>query len=66
MAASPGALTQRRRRVIRIWLWIVGVLAGFVAAAVAVHLFWKPLDVIWFTMLRRIEIFLPILASPSV
>ena len=25
----------------------------------AVHFFWKPLDILWFTLLRRIEVLMP-------
>ena len=54
---------DRRRRAIRIWLWIIGVSATLVGGALAVHFFWRPLDVIWFTLLRRIELLLPVLSS---
>jgi uncharacterized protein involved in exopolysaccharide biosynthesis len=54
---------DRRRRAIRIWFWIIGVSAALVGGALAVHFFWRPLDVIWFTLLRRIELLLPVLSS---
>ena len=67
LASIPFIETRadRRRRAMRIWLWILGVLIALAAGAAAVHFFWKPLDVIWFTLLRRIEILLPLLTSPE-
>ena len=33
--------------------------ACLVLGVVAVHLFVKPLDLIWFTLLRKLELYLP-------
>jgi hypothetical protein len=67
LAVIPYIETQadRRRRVRRVWIWILGVIAFLVAGAAAVHFFWKPLDILWFTLLRRIEILMPALNLPA-
>ncbi len=43
---------RRRRR----WLLSVTIVASIVAAIMAVHLFYKPLDVLWYLVLRRLDI----------
>ena len=54
----PVAAEQRRRG--RIWYWVGGGLVVLlVLAAVAVHLFVKPLDLVWFILLRKLEAYLP-------
>ncbi len=42
-----------RRAVARAW---VGAVTGVVALALAVHFLYRPLDIVWFTMLRRMGI----------
>ena len=48
---------QRRRK--RLWLLIGGSLAAIIGAALAVHLLFMPLDVLWFMIMRRIDLMLP-------
>lgn len=62
MAVIPyiGVAAERRRRVWRRYLIAGGVLLSLVLAAAAVHLFVKPLDLIWFMLLRKLEAYLPI------
>lgn len=54
-----GVPAERRRRVWRLLLLAVAAVALVAAAVVAVHLFVKPLDLLWFTLLRKLELYLP-------
>ena len=56
---------DRHRRTRRIRVWIAGVVIALVVGIAAVHFFWKPLDILWFILLRRIEVLLPILTGPA-
>lgn len=56
---------DRRRRAARLWLWILGVSGAVVAGAAAVHFFWMPLDILWFTLVRRIQVLMPASAQPT-
>ena len=58
LAAIPVIRTREeiagaRRAVTRVWL---GAVTGVIALALAVHFLYRPLDIVWFTMLRRMGI----------
>lgn len=61
MAVIPyiGTAVERRRRAWRRYLLAGGTLVVLVLAALAVHVFVKPLDVIWFMLLSKFEGYLP-------
>lgn len=61
MAAIPyiGIAAERRRRVLRRYLLAIGAVLGLALVAVAVHIFVKPLDVIWFMLLTKFEAYFP-------
>jgi uncharacterized protein involved in exopolysaccharide biosynthesis len=50
---------EQRRRLRRRLLLVAAATACLVIGVVAVHLFVKPLDLIWFTLLRKLELYLP-------
>lgn len=54
-----GVAAEQRRRVWRRRLLVTGILLGLVLAALALHLFVKPLDLLWFMLLRKLELYLP-------
>jgi hypothetical protein len=62
MAVIPyiGTAAERRRRAWRRYLFIGGFVSVIALAVLAVHLFVKPLDLIWFMLLRKFEDYLPI------
>ena len=47
---------DRARRRMFVWFSWTGSLAGLVLAALAVHIFVKPLDVVWLILLRRLGV----------
>lgn len=65
MAVIPyiGTAAERRRRIWRRYLFAGGVLLSLVLAALAIHLFVKPLDLLWFMLLRKLESYLPMLTA---
>jgi uncharacterized protein involved in exopolysaccharide biosynthesis len=54
-----GTRAEQRRRLRRRLLLAAAVAACLVIGIVAVHLFVKPWDLIWFTLLRKLELYLP-------
>jgi uncharacterized protein involved in exopolysaccharide biosynthesis len=50
---------ERRRRVRRRVLLAGIAVVGLLGAVAAVHFFVKPLDLLWFTLLRKLELYLP-------
>lgn len=67
LAVIPYIHTQadHRRRIRRLSLLIGGSLAAVIGAVVAVHFFFMPLDVLWFTLMRRLDRALPLLSEWS-
>ncbi len=55
LALVPRIFTEREMRAARRrkWYGLTGALAGCVTAAVAVHMLYRPLDILWVTALRR-------------
>jgi uncharacterized protein involved in exopolysaccharide biosynthesis len=55
LAAIPRIVTraesERRKRVVR-YSW-QGAVVGIIALAAAVHFLWRPLDVVWLSLIRR-------------
>jgi uncharacterized membrane protein YfcA len=47
---------DRRRRIRRRVLWVLGTLAAIATALALVHFLYRPLDVIWFSVLRRLDL----------
>ena len=47
---------DRRRRIRSRILWVAGSLAVVTIALVLVHFLYRPLDVLWFSVLRRLEL----------
>ncbi|TCT21504.1 Wzz/FepE/Etk N-terminal domain-containing protein [Thiobaca trueperi] len=56
---------DHRRRVKRLSLLIGGSFAALVGMALAVHFLFMPLDVLWFTLMRRLDRALPMLSECS-
>jgi hypothetical protein len=55
------AVPAERRRQTRRRLWFAGAAAAsIVLGIVMVHFFVKPLDLLWFTLLRKLELYLPL------
>ena len=56
LAAVPRIITRADRRTAarRRWLAILATAAGCVVGVVLTHLFYRPLDVLWFTALRHL------------
>jgi uncharacterized protein involved in exopolysaccharide biosynthesis len=53
-------LAAERRRRARRRIWTLGAAAASIVVGIAlVHLFVKPLDILWFTLLRKLELYLP-------
>lgn len=50
---------EQRRRLRRRLLLAAAAVACLVIGVVAVHLFVKPLDLLWFTLLRKLDLYLP-------
>ena len=67
LAVIPYIETEadRRRRTERRRLWVVGVAIALMAGTAAVHFFWMPLDLLWLTLLGRIEVLMPMLFRPG-
>jgi hypothetical protein len=67
LAAIPYIATasDRRRRVLRIFAWVFGIVGGLSAALAVLHFFVMPLDVLWFVLLQRIELLLFSLSHPT-
>ncbi len=67
LAVIPYIETQvdRSRRARRLWLWILGIVVALTASAAAVHFFWKPLDVLWFVLMRKIDLLMPLFTSSA-
>ena len=61
MAIIPriGTAEERRRQVRRRLLLAGGVIVGLLVGIIGVHLFVKPLDLIWFSLLRKLDLYLP-------
>ena len=56
---------DHRRRIQRLSLVIGGSFAALVGMALAVHFLFMPLDVLWFTLMRRLDRALPMLSECS-
>lgn len=56
---------DHRRRIKRLSLLIGGSFAALVGMVLAVHFLFMPLDVLWFTLMRRLERALPMLSEWS-
>lgn len=58
LAIIPNIETQadRRKRARRFWIWIAGIVLTLTIGALLIHVFLIPLDILWFTVLRRIEV----------
>jgi len=55
------AVPAERRRRTRHRLWFAGAAAASIVLGIAmVHFFVKPLDLLWFTLLRKLELHLPL------
>ena len=67
LAAIPYIVTpaDRRRRVMRSLIWLVGVVATLAVGAAVVHFFVMPLDILWFVLLQRVELALFSLGHPT-
>ncbi len=67
LAAIPYIATasDRRRRVLRVFAWVFGILGGLAAALGALHFFVMPLDILWFVLVQRIELLLFSLSHPT-
>jgi len=61
LALIPNIVTaaERRRTIRRRVVLAVAALVCLVGVTVAVHLFVMPLDLIWFTLMRKLELYLP-------
>jgi hypothetical protein len=51
--ANDAEETHKKRTTLALGATVVGVLIG---ATLLVHLFWTPLDVLWFRVLRRASV----------
>jgi len=67
LAVIPYIETQadRRRRTQRRRRWVAGVAIALAGGTAAVHLLWMPLDLLWFKLLHRIEVLMPMLLGPG-
>ncbi|AGA91766.1 uncharacterized protein involved in exopolysaccharide biosynthesis [Thioflavicoccus mobilis 8321] len=61
MAIIPHiGIAEERRRQVRRRLLLAGVaIVGLLIGIIGVHLFVKPLDLIWFSLLRKLDLYLP-------
>jgi len=61
LALIPNIVTaaERRRRIRRRVVLAVAAVLCLVGVSVAVHLFVMPLDLIWFKLMRKLELYLP-------
>ena len=61
LAVIPYMETQEQKRHRRRIAAIIAVsaVATFILALLLVHLFWIPLDVLWFRALRKLEVYVP-------
>jgi uncharacterized protein involved in exopolysaccharide biosynthesis len=54
-----GLDAERRRRARRRYLLAGAAALSLILGVLVIHLFVKPLDLVWFTLLRKLELFLP-------
>jgi uncharacterized protein involved in exopolysaccharide biosynthesis len=67
LASIPYIATaaDRRRRVLRVVGWLVAILGSLAGAALAMHFFVVPLDILWFKLLERIDLVLLSFGFPT-